>query len=635
MSSLRARLLAAVLAIAAVGLLALAAITYAEQRVVPARPRSTRPRARARARSPARSPSRGSGSTTSPTATATTTAARRAAAAPASACRPAPTASCGRSGVRHPILFDYGQNIAASPKIPAKVERRQAEDRLGRRQRRPRYRLVASSLGHGDIAVVAVPLTEVDRDAQPARPRRGPRDRRRAARARRPSAGSSCATACSRSTASATPPGGSRAATSPTASRSTDERTEVGRVGAALNRMLDRLEQAFTERRASEDRLRQFIADASHELRTPLASIRGYAELHRMGAARSDEDVEKAMRRIEDEAARMGVLVEDLLTLARLDEVADAPHAEVDLAHLARDTVADAHATAPGRPIAVHADGPARRARRRPPAAPGARQPRPQRARPHPGRQPGRGQRRPRGRRGAARGPRPRPRPPHRRPERAVRALLARRGRARARQVRRRARAGDRGRHRRRPRRPRERRPTPTAAARPSSSCCPPRSRSAGSQGAPGRITRRGPMLAPMSPPSRDRRPRLQRGARARPEHPPPARLPLRRLPVQLADRDRRQREHRRDPGDRPRARARAARRLAPAARREGPRPGAARRVVGEPRGRRRLHGRRPLAPTCARCCRSSRRCSPATPTSPSARAWPAARGWCAGRSAS
>ena len=139
----------------------------------------------------------------------------------------------------------------------------------------------------------------------------------------------------------------------------TDERTEVGRVGVALNRMLDRLEQAFTERRASEDRLRQFIGDASHELRTPLASIRGYAELFRMGAAREPEDVEKAMRRIEDEAARMGVLVEDLLTLARLDQVVDAPHAEVDLAHLARDTVSDALATAPDRPIDVHADGPA------------------------------------------------------------------------------------------------------------------------------------------------------------------------------------------------------------------------------------------------------------------------------------
>src|SRR4051794_16072359 len=100
----------------------------------------------------------------------------------------------------------------------------------------------------------------------------------------------------------------------------TSERTEVGRLGLALNGMLGRLERAFAEREASESRLRQFLSDASHELRTPLASIRGYAELFRIGAARSDEDVTKAMRRIEDEAQRMGVLVEDLLTLARLDE---------------------------------------------------------------------------------------------------------------------------------------------------------------------------------------------------------------------------------------------------------------------------------------------------------------------------
>ena len=123
--------------------------------------------------------------------------------------------------------------------------------------------------------------------------------------------------------------------------------------------MLDRLERAFAERQASEDRLRQFIADASHELRTPLASIRGYAELFRMGAASEPADVEKSMRRIEDEAARMGVLVEDLLTLARLDEVADAPHAEVDLARLARDAADDARATAPDRAIAVAGDTPA------------------------------------------------------------------------------------------------------------------------------------------------------------------------------------------------------------------------------------------------------------------------------------
>jgi two-component system, OmpR family, sensor kinase len=138
---------------------------------------------------------------------------------------------------------------------------------------------------------------------------------------------------------------------------STDPRTEVGRLGIALNAMLDRLESAFTARQASENRLRQFLADASHELRTPLSSIRGYAELFRMGAARDPDDVAKAMRRIEEEAARMGVLVEDLLTLARLDEIADAPHTEVDLGRLLGDAADDARATAPDRDIASAADG--------------------------------------------------------------------------------------------------------------------------------------------------------------------------------------------------------------------------------------------------------------------------------------
>jgi two-component system OmpR family sensor kinase len=135
----------------------------------------------------------------------------------------------------------------------------------------------------------------------------------------------------------------------------TDERSEAGRLGRAFNGMLDRLEEAFQRREASEDRLRRFLADASHELRTPLASIRGYAELYRLGAARDPAGVAKAMRRIEDEAARMGVLVEDLLTLARLDEVADAPHVEVELAPLARDAVDDARATAPDREIQLAA----------------------------------------------------------------------------------------------------------------------------------------------------------------------------------------------------------------------------------------------------------------------------------------
>ena len=162
----------------------------------------------------------------------------------------------------------------------------------------------------------------------------------------------------------------------------TDPRTEVGRLGTALNRMLDRLEDAFAAREASQERLRRFIADASHELRTPLVSIRGYAELYRMGAARSDEDVAKAMRRIEDESARMGVLVEDLLTLARLDEVRPAPHGPVDLAVLASDAVDDARVTAPDREISL--DGrPRRRHRRCRPAAPGVREPAAERAGAH------------------------------------------------------------------------------------------------------------------------------------------------------------------------------------------------------------------------------------------------------------
>jgi two-component system OmpR family sensor kinase len=138
-----------------------------------------------------------------------------------------------------------------------------------------------------------------------------------------------------------------------------DPRTEVGRLGAALNGMLGRLERAFAERAASEGRLRQFLSDASHELRTPLASIRGYAELFRVGAVRQPDELHRAMGRIEDEATRMGRLVEDLLTLARLDEAPDAPKAEVDVAALVDDAVRDARATDPERPITAETDGPA------------------------------------------------------------------------------------------------------------------------------------------------------------------------------------------------------------------------------------------------------------------------------------
>jgi two-component system, OmpR family, sensor kinase len=134
------------------------------------------------------------------------------------------------------------------------------------------------------------------------------------------------------------------------------ERTEVGRLGAALNGMLARLEDAFARREAGEDRLRQFLADASHELRTPLSSIRGYAELHRMGAM---DDTDTAMKRIEEEATRMGILVEDMLALARLDELRERPRDHVGLDALARDAVEDARATAPDREISLDAPRPA------------------------------------------------------------------------------------------------------------------------------------------------------------------------------------------------------------------------------------------------------------------------------------
>ena len=130
-----------------------------------------------------------------------------------------------------------------------------------------------------------------------------------------------------------------------------DPRTEVGRLGQALNTMLTRIEEAFAQRRASEERLRRFVADASHELRTPLTSIRGYAELFRRGADRRPEDLAKAMRRIEEEASRLGVLVEDLLRLARLDEGRPLEQAPVDLARLATDGVDDVRAVDPKRPL--------------------------------------------------------------------------------------------------------------------------------------------------------------------------------------------------------------------------------------------------------------------------------------------
>ena len=136
------------------------------------------------------------------------------------------------------------------------------------------------------------------------------------------------------------------------------DRSEVGRLGTAFDRMLDEIQRSFEEQRAaleakdaSERRLRQFVADASHELRTPLTAVRGYADLFRAGGLDEDAALEAAMGRIGTESRRMGSLVEDLLLLARLDQGRPLRRDPVDLSALVEDAVADARALEPGRPI--------------------------------------------------------------------------------------------------------------------------------------------------------------------------------------------------------------------------------------------------------------------------------------------
>src|SRR6266508_1858145 len=128
----------------------------------------------------------------------------------------------------------------------------------------------------------------------------------------------------------------------------TDPRTEVGQVGAALNRMLGHIANALSARQASEARVRKFVADASHELRTPLASIRGYAELTRRNRGQVPAEVAHALGRVESEAVRMTDLVEDLLLLARLDSGRPVERQPVDLSAIVVDAVSDAHAAGPG-----------------------------------------------------------------------------------------------------------------------------------------------------------------------------------------------------------------------------------------------------------------------------------------------
>jgi two-component system OmpR family sensor kinase len=135
-------------------------------------------------------------------------------------------------------------------------------------------------------------------------------------------------------------------------------KTEIGRLGLALNGMLIQIEAAFEQRKASELRLRRFIADASHELRTPLTSIRGYSEMLRRGASESPADSELARRRIEEESVRMSTLVDDMLLIARLDQGRPLDQKPVDLRAIATDAVADARAVAPQRDITLSAPSP-------------------------------------------------------------------------------------------------------------------------------------------------------------------------------------------------------------------------------------------------------------------------------------
>ena len=361
MASLRARLVAGLLALAAAGLLLLGGITYAEQRsflydrvdqqvraapgavlhamedagIVPHHDRGEGGGPEDGDRSPHGGPRGGEG-----LPTPGTYGERR---------------SASGKVVGH-VVLDFGQNVTARPVLPKRMPTDKLITVPGSDGDETRYRALAVPAANGATTVVAVPLHDVDQtlhrlllvealviggvlvligvlSAIVVRVGLLPLDRMG-------------------HTAGAIA-GGDLSHRVET----TDPRTEVGRLGRSLNAMLDRLEEAFSERQASENRLRQFIADASHELRTPLSSIRGYAELFRMGAASDRAETEKAMRRIEDEATRMGVLVEDLLTLARLDEVADAPHVEVDVAALARDAVDDTRVTAPERELSLSVAG--------------------------------------------------------------------------------------------------------------------------------------------------------------------------------------------------------------------------------------------------------------------------------------
>jgi two-component system OmpR family sensor kinase len=129
--------------------------------------------------------------------------------------------------------------------------------------------------------------------------------------------------------------------------------TEVGRLTSALNQMLQRIEESFAVKVASEEKLRRFVADASHELRTPLTAIRGFAELHRQGAIQGEEKTSELVRRIEQESVRMSSLVEDLLLLARLDQSREMTMEPVDVTTVIKEAIASARAAGPDHEISV------------------------------------------------------------------------------------------------------------------------------------------------------------------------------------------------------------------------------------------------------------------------------------------
>jgi two-component system OmpR family sensor kinase len=368
MASLRARVLASVLVLAAAGLVALAAVTYAEQSSflygrIDQELRGAGPAlSQALDHAGFRPTDTGGLSGGSNGPSEENEPSRRG--GPGGANLNLPPGTYGErrdaSGkVLGHVLITYGQSAPAAPRIPTKVpiDKLFTVGSVGSSGMRYRAFAIHDPEDSG-VTIVAVPLRDVDQTLSRLLlvealviagvllalgvsaffvVRLGLRPLTRM----EVTAGEIAAGQLSRRVSPATP------------------RTEVGRLGLALNAMLERLEHAFAQREASEERLRRFLADASHELRTPLASIRAYAELFRMGATRDEAETQTAMRRIEDESKRMGALVEDLLTLARLDEAPALSRAPVDLAVLARDAVEDAHAIALQRAIDLHAPEPA------------------------------------------------------------------------------------------------------------------------------------------------------------------------------------------------------------------------------------------------------------------------------------